>query len=172
MNVSRIITGPTCRPVINPSFHRNRHHRCHATPIRIRWKGTRISDSDHRNRTRTTRVRSLHCTVLICYSLFLSPLDYTAQRLPHSGSFKQSLPAESSPSIILSSDSNYKAIRPNHSSNYRINEKVIVIENAHEKSEQDPSTFEGKPLKIIRVERTKPAIGNDTMKLTHRTVNE
>ena len=50
--------------------------------------------------------------------------------------------------------------------------KVVVIENSNEKIDHDSSTFEGKPLKIIRVERTKPAIGNDTLKLSHRTVNE
>jgi hypothetical protein len=89
-----------------------------------------------------------------------------------SGCLKRSLPAESSPSIILSSDSTYKTIRSNHTSNYRINEKVVVIENSNEKIDHDSSTFESKPLKIIRVERTKPAIGNDTLKLSHRTVNE
>lgn len=92
---------------------------------------------------------------------------------PSTGCLKRSLEIEPNPSIILSSDSNYKSIRSNHTSNYRINEKVIVIENSNEKLEQDSSTsFEGKPLKIIRVERTKPAIGNDTLKLSHRTVNE
>jgi len=83
---------------------------------------------------------------------------------------KRPLTVESSPSIILSSDSTYKTIRPNHTSNYRINEKFVVIENSNEKI--DHETFEGKPLKIIRVERTTPAIGNDTLKLSHRTVNE
>lgn len=92
---------------------------------------------------------------------------------PLSGCLKRSLEIEPNPSIILSSDSNYKSIRSNHTSNYRINEKVIVIENGNDKLEHDSSTtFEGKPLKIIRVERTKPAIGNDTLKLSHRTVNE
>ena len=92
---------------------------------------------------------------------------------PSSGCLKRSLEIESNPSIILSTDSNYKSIRSNHTSNYRINEKVIVIDNSNDKFEHDSSTtFEGKPLKIIRVERTKPAIGNDTLKLSHRTVNE
>ena len=98
-------------------------------------------------------------------------IDYSI-RCSSSGCLKRSLPVESSPSIILSTDSTYKTIRPNHTSNYRINEKVVVIENSNEKLDHDSSTFEGKPLKIIRVERTKPAIGNDTLKLSHRTVNE
>lgn len=89
-----------------------------------------------------------------------------------SACLKRPLPIECSPSIILSTDSTYKAIRPNHTSNYRINEKVVVIENSQEKLEHDSSTIESKPLKIIRVERTTPAIGNDTLKLSHRTVNE
>lgn len=134
-----------------------------------RYSNKRFKSSQQDEDNTSAFVALQHCSHLL---LSLSPVDYTAQRLPSSGSYKQSLPVESAPSIILSSDSNYKAIRANHSSNYRINEKVIVIENAHEKNEQDSSTFEGKPLKIIRVERTKPAIGNDTMKLTHRTVNE
>jgi hypothetical protein len=95
-------------------------------------------------------------------------IDYSTQR-SSSGYLKRSLPVESSPSIILSSDSTgYKTIRLNHTSNYRINEKVVVMENSNEKIDHDS----GKPLKIIRVERTTPAIGNDTLKLSHRTVNE
>lgn len=79
---------------------------------------------------------------------------------------------ESSPSVILSSnDHNIKLPRSNHTSNYRINEKVVVIDQGNEKLDNEPTTFEGKPLKIIRVERTAPAIGNDTLKLTHRTVH-
>jgi len=97
--------------------------------------------------------------------------NYSTQR-SSSGCLKRPLTVESSPSIILSSDSTYKTIRPNHTSNYRINEKFVVIENSNEKIDQDSTTFESKPLKIIRVERTKPAIGNDTLKLSHRTVNE
>lgn len=79
---------------------------------------------------------------------------------------------ELSPSIILSSDANFKGGRANHTSNYRINENVVVIDHATDKVASESSTFEGKPLKIIRVERTTPAFGNDTLKLTHRTVNE
>ncbi|CAF0910117.1 unnamed protein product [Adineta ricciae] len=87
-----------------------------------------------------------------------------------SGCLKRPLQTESTPSIILSND--YKTIRLNHTSNYRINEKVVVIENTNDKLEHDSNIFESKPLKIIRVERTTPAIGNDTLKLSHRTVNE
>ncbi len=94
-------------------------------------------------------------------------IDYSSPRC-----LKRALPCESSPSIILSSDSTYKTIRSNHTSNYRINEKFVVIENSNEKIDHDSSTFESKPLKIIRVERTTPAVGNDTLKLSHRTVNE
>ncbi|CAF2312465.1 unnamed protein product [Rotaria sp. Silwood2] len=89
-----------------------------------------------------------------------------------SGCLKRPLNVECPPSIILSSDSTYKTIRPNHTSNYRINEKVIVIDNSNEKIDHDSLAIESKPLKIIRVERTTPAIGNDTLKLSHRTVNE
>ena len=73
---------------------------------------------------------------------------------------------------MLSNDSAYKSIRSNHTSNYRINEKVVVIENSDEKNDYSSSTIESKPLKIIRVERTTPAIGNDTLKLRHHSVNE
>jgi hypothetical protein len=41
------------------------------------------------------------------------------------------------------------------------------MENSNEKIDH-----ESKPLKIIRVERTTPATGNDTLKLSHRTGNE
>ncbi len=108
------------------------------------------------------------------FSMFMKfyLIDYSTQR-SSSGYLKRSLPVESSPSIILSSDSTgYKTIRLNHTSNYRINEKVVVMENSNEKIDHDSTTYEGKPLKIIRVERTTPAIGNDTLKLSHRTVNE
>ncbi|CAF4414151.1 unnamed protein product [Rotaria socialis] len=97
--------------------------------------------------------------------------NYSTQRLS-SGCLKRPLAAECPPSIILSSDAAYKTIRPNHTSHYRINEKFVVIENSNEKLDHDSSTLESKPLKIIRVERTTPAIGNDTLKLSHRTVNE
>ncbi|CAF0801639.1 unnamed protein product [Rotaria sp. Silwood1] len=97
--------------------------------------------------------------------------NISIQRLS-SGCLKRPLNVECPPSIILSSDSTYKTIRPNHTSNYRINEKFVVIENSNEKIDHDSSTIENKPLKIIRVERTTPAIGNDTLKLSHRTVNE
>ncbi|CAF5111527.1 unnamed protein product, partial [Rotaria socialis] len=79
------------------------------------------------------------------------------QRLS-SGCLKRPLAAECPPSIILSSDAAYKTIRPNHTSHYRINEKFVVIENSNEKLDHDSSTLESKPLKIIRVERTTPAI--------------
>lgn len=94
------------------------------------------------------------------------------QRLS-SGCLKRSLDLDlTPPSIILSTDSMGKTIRTNHTSNYRINEKVVVIENPHDKIEHDSTTFESKPLKIIRVERTTPPIRNDTLKLTHRSANE
>lgn len=89
-----------------------------------------------------------------------------------SGCLKRSLELDSRPSIILSTDSTGKTLRTNHTSNYRINEKVVVIENSHEKIDHDSTTFESKPLKIIRVERTTPPIRNDTLKLTHRSVHE
>jgi hypothetical protein len=93
--------------------------------------------------------------------------NYSTQRSSSSGCLKRSFTIESSPSIILSSDSTYKPIRSNYTSNYRINENVVVMENSNEKIDH-----ESKPLKIIRVERTTPATGNDTLKLSHRTGNE
>ena len=73
---------------------------------------------------------------------------------------------------MLSNDLAYKSIRSNHTSNYRINEKVVAIESSDENNGYISSTVESKPLKIIRVERTTPAIGNDTLKLWHRSLNE
>lgn len=103
--------------------------------------------------------------------------NFSLQR--SSACLKRPLTIESSsPSIILSSDSTTSKLllqRSNHTSNYRINEKVVVIDQHHDKIDmnESSSTFEGpKPLKIIRVERTTPAIGNDTLKLSHRTANE
>lgn len=104
---------------------------------------------------------------------FYFSIDFSTQRSTTSGGLKRPLNVDSTPSIILSSDATYKTIRSNHTSNYRINEKVVVIDNSNEKIDHDLTTFDGgKPLKIIRVERTTPAIGNDTLKLSHRTVNE
>jgi hypothetical protein len=47
-----------------------------------------------------------------------------------------------------------------------------VIDAANDKIDLTSTTYEGKPTKIIRVERTTPAIGNDTLKLSHRALNE
>jgi hypothetical protein len=55
-------------------------------------------------------------------------------------------------------------------SNYHINENVVVIEETNDQF--DNGLNENKSVKIIRVERTVPAIGNDTLKLAHRTANE
>jgi hypothetical protein len=45
-----------------------------------------------------------------------------------------------------------------------------IIEETNNGMENDLN--ESTPVKIIRVERTIPAIGNDTLKLAHRTINE
>lgn len=99
-------------------------------------------------------------------------ININQRSLLSAGCLKRPLDLDLTPSIILSTDSTGKTIRTNHTSNYRINEKVVVIENSHDKIEHDSTTFESKPLKIIRVERTIPPIRNDTLKLTHRSVNE
>jgi len=71
-----------------------------------------------------------------------------------------------SPSIVLTQEPTYKKLR----SNYHLNDKFVVIEETNE--EIDNGLNESKSVKIIRVERTVPAIGNDTLKLAHRTMNE
>lgn len=73
-------------------------------------------------------------------------------------SFKRSLDDEA-PSAL-------KKLR----SNYHINEQIVLME--HTTDENQNELNESKPVKIIRVERTVPAIGNDTLKLTHRTIDE
>lgn len=60
----------------------------------------------------------------------------------------------------------YKKLR----SNYHVNEEVLLLEETD--GNKDGGLNESKPVKIIRVERTVPAVGNDTLKLAHRTVNE
>jgi hypothetical protein len=82
---------------------------------------------------------------------------------PH---FKRSLSDESS-SMILDEEFGYKRRRNN---NYRTGEQVVVIEET-----EDPirhGVNQSKSVKIIRVERTVPAVGNDTWKLARRTANE
>jgi hypothetical protein len=78
---------------------------------------------------------------------------------------KRSLPAESS-SMVPTEEPTFKKLR----SNYHINENIVVIEETTDEGNSDLN--ESKPVKIIRVERTIPAIGNDTLKLAHRTMNE
>ena len=73
---------------------------------------------------------------------------------------------DESPSIVLTEEPTYKKLR----SNYHLNEKVVIIEETND--EIDNGLNENKSVKIIRVERTSPAIGNDTLKLAHRTANE
>jgi len=73
---------------------------------------------------------------------------------------KRTFNDESSSSIILTEEPIYKKLR----SNYH------VIEETN--TEINNELNESKPVKIIRVERTTPTIGNDTLKLAHRTINE
>ena len=72
--------------------------------------------------------------------------------------FKRSFPDES-PSAL-------KKLR----SNYHINEQIVILEQTT--NENNAELNESKPVKIIRVERTMPAIGNDTLKLAHRNIDE
>ncbi|CAF2454183.1 unnamed protein product [Rotaria sp. Silwood2] len=78
---------------------------------------------------------------------------------------KRSFMDESS-SIVHSQEPIYKKRR----SNYHVNENFVVIEETNE--EIDNVLNESKPVKIIRVERTIPAIGNDTLKLAHHSANK
>lgn len=55
-------------------------------------------------------------------------------------------------------------------SNYHIKEQIVLMEPTTNENQNELN--ESKPVKIIRVERTVPAIGNDTLKLTHRTIDE
>lgn len=69
-------------------------------------------------------------------------------------------------SMTFTEEPAYKKLR----SNYHINENIVVVEETT--NEFDSELNESKPVKIIRVERTLPTIGNDTLKLAHRTMNE
>jgi hypothetical protein len=74
--------------------------------------------------------------------------------------------SDESPTIVLTHEPSYKKLR----SNYHVNEQIVVFEETNE--EIDNGLNENKSVKIIRVERTVPAIGNDTLKLAQRTVNQ
>ena len=84
---------------------------------------------------------------------------------PH---FKRSLSDDSS-SMILDEEFGYKRRRTNNN-NYHASEKVVVIEETEDHVTHGVN--QSKPVKIIRVERTVPAVGNDTWKMAQRTVNE
>ncbi|CAF1053962.1 unnamed protein product [Adineta steineri] len=55
-------------------------------------------------------------------------------------------------------------------SNYHINENIVAMDETNEGI--DNVLNENKTMKIIRVERTTPAIVNDTLKLSYRKANE
>jgi hypothetical protein len=61
---------------------------------------------------------------------------------------------------LVDEEPTYKKLRSNY----------LVIEETNDEIDNDLN--ESKPVKIIRVERTLPSIGNDTLKLAHRTINE
>jgi len=61
---------------------------------------------------------------------------------------------------LIDEEPAYKKLRSNY----------LVIEETNDEIDNDLN--ESKPVKIIRVERTLPSIGNDTLKLAHRTINE
>ena len=73
---------------------------------------------------------------------------------------------EDSPSILLPQELAYKRLR----SDYHVNEQIVVLDEIND--EIDNGLNENKSVRIIRVERTIPAIGNDTLKLAQRTANE
>ena len=58
--------------------------------------------------------------------------------------------------------------KPRH--NYQPQEKVVIFEEPMDQLDQGLN--ESKSVKIIRVERTKPAVGNDTLKLAQRVAHE
>ncbi len=70
---------------------------------------------------------------------------------------KRTFNDDESQSIILTEEPIYKKLRSNY---HVIEETNTEINN------------ESKPVKIIRVERTTPTNGNDTLKLAHHTINE
>jgi hypothetical protein len=79
--------------------------------------------------------------------------------------WKRSLPDDFSP-VVFTQKPAYKKIR----SDYHVNEEMVVLDESN--GGMDGGLNESTPVKIIRVERTIPAIGNDTLKLAHRTGNQ
>ncbi|UJR23082.1 hypothetical protein I4U23_026105 [Adineta vaga] len=79
---------------------------------------------------------------------------------------KRALSSDESSSVTFQQKPAYKKLR----SNYHINDNIVVIEETNESVNNGLN--ENKSVKIIRVERTSPAIRNDTLKLAHSTVNE
>lgn len=92
------------------------------------------------------------------YTYSNSVEKYMNKKVQSERGFKRSLPDES-PSAL-------KKLR----SNYHINEQLVVLEQTTD--EINVELNESKPVKIIRVERTMPAVGNDTLKLAHRHIDE
>ncbi|CAF0760957.1 unnamed protein product [Didymodactylos carnosus] len=90
----------------------------------------------------------------------------------NSSCLKRPLAPIHEPSVVLTDSKKIKfdtAVRPNYTSNYRINEKVVVIDLSDQMDTligHNGTTLHGdvKPLKIIRVERTTPSNTNDTLK--------
>ena len=91
---------------------------------------------------------------------------YMNKKIQSEQNLKRSFVDESSPLIVRTEEPVFKK----HRSNYHVNEQVFVIEETD--GEINNELNESKSVKIIRVERTLPAIGNDTLKLAHRSINE
>jgi hypothetical protein len=91
---------------------------------------------------------------------------YMNKKVQSEKGLKRPLADQSSTSIVFTEEPSFKK----HRSNYHINEQIVVIEETD--GEINNELNESKPVKIIRVERTIPAIGNDTLKLAHRSINE
>jgi hypothetical protein len=100
------------------------------------------------------------------YTYSNSVEKYMNKKIQSEQNLKRSFVDESSPSIVLTEEPTFKK----HRSNYHVNENIVVIEETDEEINNELN--ESKPVKIIRVERTIPAIGNDTLKLAHRSINE
>ncbi|CAF3428273.1 unnamed protein product [Rotaria socialis] len=83
----------------------------------------------------------------------------------HDNNFKQTLADESSSLDYIQEPAHKK-----RKANYHMSENFIVVEETNE--EMDAVLNESKQVKIIRVERTIPAFGNDSLKLAHQTIDK
>ncbi|CAF1682120.1 unnamed protein product [Rotaria magnacalcarata] len=83
----------------------------------------------------------------------------------HNNNFKRTLADESS-SLGYIHGPSYKK----RQTNYHVNENFVVVEETNE--EMDVVLNESKQVKIIRVEQTIPAFGNDSLKSARQTIDK